>query len=51
LDNAEIAPRLYISGKTMSNHISNIFAKPHLADRAQAIVAARDAGLGRRNRT
>jgi DNA-binding NarL/FixJ family response regulator len=48
LGNAEIASRLYISGKTVSNHISNIFAKLHLADRAQAIVAARDAGLGRR---
>lgn len=48
LDNAQIASRLYISNKTISNHISNIFAKLHLVDRAQAIVAARDAGLGRR---
>ena len=47
LDNAEIASRLYISSKTVSNHISNIFAKLHIADRAQAIVAAREAGLGR----
>jgi DNA-binding NarL/FixJ family response regulator len=31
----------------VSNHISNIFAKLHLADRAQAIVTAREAGLGR----
>jgi DNA-binding NarL/FixJ family response regulator len=35
----------------VSNHISNIFAKLHFADRPQAIDAARDAGLGRRNRT
>lgn len=48
LDNAQIADRLYISNKTVSNHISNIFAKLHLADRAQAIVTAREAGLGRR---
>ncbi|MDX1747811.1 MAG: response regulator transcription factor, partial [Halobacteriales archaeon] len=48
LDNAAIADRLYISGKTVSNHISNIFTKLHLSDRAQAIVAAREAGLGRR---
>lgn len=46
-DNAQIASRLYISTKTVSNHISNIFAKLHLADRSQVIVAAREAGLGR----
>jgi DNA-binding NarL/FixJ family response regulator len=46
LDNRQIAARLFISGKTVSNHISNIFAKLHIADRAQAIVAAREAGLG-----
>jgi DNA-binding NarL/FixJ family response regulator len=47
LDNRQISARLYISGKTVSNHISNVFAKLHVADRAQAIVAAREAGLGR----
>lgn len=47
LDNATIASQLYISNKTVSNHISNIFTKLHLSDRAQAIVAAREAGLGR----
>lgn len=41
------ARRLYISNKTVSNHISNIFAKLHMSDRAQAIVTAREAGLGR----
>ena len=45
--NAEIARRLYLSPKTVRNHISNIFAKLRVADRAQAIVRAREAGLGR----
>ena len=39
---------LYVSGKTVSNHISNIIAKLLLSDRAHANVAARQAGLGRR---
>jgi DNA-binding NarL/FixJ family response regulator len=47
LDNTQIASRLYISTKTVSNHISNIFAKLHLADRSQAIITARESGLGR----
>jgi len=47
LDNKEIASHLFISAKTVSNHISNIFAKLHVADRALAIVTAREAGLGR----
>ncbi len=46
LSNPEIASRLYLSPKTVRNHISNIFAKLQVADRAQAIVRARDAGLG-----
>jgi DNA-binding NarL/FixJ family response regulator len=45
-NNQEIAGQLYISGKTVGNHISNIFNKLQVADRAQAIVRARDAGLG-----
>ncbi len=44
-NNAEIADRLTISPKTLSNHISNIFNKLQVADRAQAIVKARDAGI------
>jgi len=44
--NQEIAQHLHISSKTVSNHISNIFNKLHVADRAQAIVKARQAGLG-----
>lgn len=44
--NAEIAEHLVLSAKTVRNHVSNIFAKLHVADRAQAIIRARDAGLG-----
>jgi DNA-binding NarL/FixJ family response regulator len=49
LNNAEIARRFVLSPKTVRNHISNIFTKLHLADRAQAIVKAREAGMGRRS--
>lgn len=45
-NNAEIAERLTISPKTVSNHITSIFSKLQIADRAQAIIRARDAGLG-----
>lgn len=44
--NTEIAERLLLSIKTVQNHVSNIFSKLQVADRAQAIVRARDAGLG-----
>jgi DNA-binding NarL/FixJ family response regulator len=44
--NATIARRLSLSPKTVRNHVSSIFAKLHVADRAQAIVRARKAGLG-----
>jgi DNA-binding NarL/FixJ family response regulator len=47
-NNAEIAQRLTLSSKTIRNHITNIFSKLQVADRAQAIVRARDAGLGQR---
>ncbi len=47
LGNAEISTRLYLSPKTVRNHISNVFMKLQVADRAQAIVRAREAGLGR----
>lgn len=44
--NTLIAHKLGISHKTVRNHVSNIFGKMHVADRAQAIVRARQAGLG-----
>lgn len=46
LNNQEIAQRLVVSGKTVSNHISNIFSKLQVVDRAQAIIKARQAGMG-----
>ena len=46
LNNPDIARRLYLSPKTVRNHVSNIFLKLQVADRAQAIVRARQAGLG-----
>jgi len=45
--NAEIAERLVISPKSVRNYVSNIISKLQVADRAQAILRARDAGLGR----
>lgn len=47
LNNGDIATRLHISSKTVSNYISSIFNKLQVADRAQVIVKAREAGLGR----
>ena len=44
--NITIANRLRISDKTVRNHVSNIFAKLAVADRAAAIARARDAGMG-----
>src|SRR5215216_1273362 len=44
--NHQIAEQLTLSGKTVANHISAIFAKLQVADRTQAILRARDAGLG-----
>ena len=46
LNNQAIADRLSISEKTVRNHVSNIFNKLQVADRAQAIIRARDAGMG-----
>lgn len=47
LSNTQIASQFHISSKTVGNHISNIFNKLQVSDRAQAIVKARSAGLGR----
>lgn len=46
LTNPEIAQRLSISEKTVRNQVSNIFNKLQVADRAQAIIRAREAGYG-----
>jgi len=46
MPNSMIATRLGLSPKTVANHLSSIFAKLQVADRAQAILRARDAGLG-----
>ena len=47
LSNLELADLLRISEKTVRNHVSAVFSKLGVATRAQAIVSARDAGLGR----
>jgi DNA-binding NarL/FixJ family response regulator len=44
--NATIAHELMISLKTVRNHVSNIFTKLQVSERSQAIVKAREAGLG-----
>jgi DNA-binding NarL/FixJ family response regulator len=44
--NTKIAARLYLSPNTVRNHITHIFGKLQVADRAHAIVRAREAGLG-----
>lgn len=50
LTNAEIGRALFLSPKTVANNVSMILAKLHLSERGQAIVLARDAGLGRTDR-
>ena len=47
LRNPVIATRLGVSDKTVGNHLSSIFAKLNVDGRSQAIVIARDQGLGR----
>jgi DNA-binding NarL/FixJ family response regulator len=46
MSNQEIVNRLVVSPKTVRNHVSNIFSKLQVRDRAEAIVRAREAGLG-----
>jgi len=46
LNNSDISQKLVISQKTVRNHVSNIFSKLQVVDRAQAIIRARDAGMG-----
>ncbi len=44
--NQEISRQLFVSLKTVRNHVSNILVKLQVADRAQAVIRARDAGMG-----
>jgi DNA-binding NarL/FixJ family response regulator len=44
-NNAAIAKGLFLSPKTVRNYVTSIFRKLQVADRAQAIVRAREAGL------
>ena len=44
--NPSIARQLSLSTKTVGNYVSNIFTKLRVADRTQAIIRAREAGLG-----
>ena len=44
--NSEITAQLVLSPKTVRNHVSNIFSKLQARDRAEAIVRAREAGMG-----
>lgn len=46
--NPLIARSLYLSPRTVANHVSNILAKLHATDRTDAAIRAREAGLGRR---
>ncbi len=45
--NPSIAENLVISLKTVRNHVSNIYSKLQVVDRAQAVVKARESGLGK----
>jgi len=45
--NTKIAARLFVSPRTVGNHISHIFTKLQVADRAHAIIRAREGGLGK----
>lgn len=47
LSNAQIAARLFLSQKTVRNHVYAVMGKLQAADRAEAIIRAREAGLGR----
>lgn len=44
---AAIAEKLFLSPKTVSNHLTNVFIKLEVADRTEAILRAREGGLGK----
>ena len=46
LSNGDIAQRLFLSDKTVRNYVSSVFTKLDVESRAEAIVRAREAGLG-----
>jgi DNA-binding CsgD family transcriptional regulator len=50
LDNAQIAAHLGMSEKTVRNHITHVFDKIGVENRSQAIVLARERGLGQQSR-
>jgi DNA-binding NarL/FixJ family response regulator len=50
LSNADIARLLHLSSKTIANNVSAILTKLQVSQRTQAIVKAREAGLGQSNR-
>ena len=45
-DNRRIARELFLSDKTVRNHVSNVLTKLGAADRSEAVARARNAGLG-----
>ena len=47
LDNRGIARALFLSDKTVRNHVSNTLAKLEVSSRSEAVLRARNAGLGR----
>jgi DNA-binding NarL/FixJ family response regulator len=47
LSNVAIAAELHLSHQTVRNYVSSIFPKLGAADRAAAIIQARNAGIGR----
>jgi DNA-binding NarL/FixJ family response regulator len=48
LTNAEIGAELFLSPKTIANNVTSIFDKLHVTHRTEAVIKAREAGLGRR---
>jgi DNA-binding NarL/FixJ family response regulator len=46
-NNGQIAQELFLSPKTIRNNITSILSKLQATDRAEVIIRARDAGLGR----